>query len=46
MITFWVLVITVLLMVIMLGVLFCMAIVALVRYFVIKIANLIRSRNE
>lgn len=46
MITFWVLVITVLLMVIMLGVLFCMAIVALVRYVVIKIANLIRSRNE
>lgn len=46
MITFWVLVITVLLMVILLGVLFGIAIVALVRYVVIKIANLIRSRNE
>ena len=46
MITFWVLVITVLLMVILLGVLFCIALVYLVRCVVIKIANIFRSRNE
>lgn len=46
MITFWVLVITVLLMVILLGVLFGIALVYLVRYVVIKIANIFRSRNE
>ena len=44
MITFWVLVITVLLMVILLGVLFCIALVYLVRYVVIKIGDLFRKR--
>ena len=44
MITFWVLVITVLLMVILLGVLFGIALVYLVRNVVIKIGNLFRKR--
>ena len=44
MITFWVLVITVLLMVILLGVLFCIALVYLARCVVIKIGDLFRKR--
>lgn len=44
MITFWVLVITVLLMVILLGVLFGIALVYLVRYVIIKIGDLFRKR--
>lgn len=44
MITFWVLVITVLLMVILLGVLFGIALVYLVRYVVIKIGDLFQKR--
>ena len=44
MITFWVLVITVLLMVILLGVLFGISLVYLVRYVVIKIGDLFRKR--